>query len=308
MEIDEHELQEIKKTMLSNYTKMYGGFSDYIEGYINETEDKWRRASAERSNKVNFRVFFEQTLRDTRFLDGLRFLRKEGVSCCTTYSCLKGNVEYREQNAAATATTTTAATAASTAAVEKSPPNLNPSLVKKKTPPKEQNLVEEHSLEKNDVIQARVRTHANITQQVNEVIEYLNEKTGRRYRPVGDGAKFITGRLKDGYSVDDLKRVIDAKTKEWAGDPDMDDFIRPSTLFRPTNFDNYINALIPVEEVLPDWLIANQERARKYDEWYKNVYSPKFDKEKAEEEARQKEEAARAAGGGEDGNLRQDTV
>ena len=74
-----------------------------------------------------------------------------------------------------------------------------------------------------------------------EVIEYLNLKAGTSFRSSSkDTQKHIRARFNDGYSIEDFKRVIDNKVSEWANDPEMSKFLRPSTLFG-TKFESYLN-------------------------------------------------------------------
>lgn len=76
---------------------------------------------------------------------------------------------------------------------------------------------------------------------VAEVINYLNQKTNRNYRINNKSTRrFINARLKDGYKLEDLKKVIDFKVQQWLHNPKMKTFLRPSTLFSPTNFENYV--------------------------------------------------------------------
>lgn len=80
-------------------------------------------------------------------------------------------------------------------------------------------------------------------QQIKEVVEYLNLKANRKYKPeTAETKKLISARLKD-YTVEDLKAVIDFKVGEWLENEKMNKFLRPSTLFRESNFENYINEL-----------------------------------------------------------------
>ena len=51
----------------------------------------------------------------------------------------------------------------------------------------------------------------------------------------------IKARFKEGYKLDDFKTVIDNKAFEWQH-TDMWQFMRPSTLFSPSHFDDYLNA------------------------------------------------------------------
>lgn len=80
-------------------------------------------------------------------------------------------------------------------------------------------------------------------QQIKEVVEYLNIKANRNYRPGTTKTKsLISARLKD-YSVEDLKAVIDFKVGEWLENEKMNKYLRPETLFNETKFENYINEL-----------------------------------------------------------------
>lgn len=76
--------------------------------------------------------------------------------------------------------------------------------------------------------------------QVEVIIDYLNQKTDSKYKSNSDAnRKLINSRLSE-YTMDDLKMVIDIKSKEWLGTQHQK-YLRPSTLFRKSNFDNYIN-------------------------------------------------------------------
>jgi len=74
---------------------------------------------------------------------------------------------------------------------------------------------------------------------VEEVLLYLNQKTSSRYRT--DTGGMIAARLREGYTVENCKKVIDIKTEHWAHDSLMFKFLRPSTLFRPAHFQEYLN-------------------------------------------------------------------
>lgn len=84
------------------------------------------------------------------------------------------------------------------------------------------------------------KTYSN---EVKEVVEYLNLKANRNYRPGTTKTKsLISARLKD-YTVEDLKAVIDFKVGEWLENEKMNKYLRPETLFNETKFENYINEL-----------------------------------------------------------------
>ena len=83
-----------------------------------------------------------------------------------------------------------------------------------------------------------------------EIIDYLNEKAGKRFsHKTKETAKHINARLKDGYTVEDFKRVIDNRVMKWSRDKKMKEYIRPDTLFTPTNFEKYLNDAL---DSLPD--------------------------------------------------------
>ncbi|MFT0547473.1 conserved phage C-terminal domain-containing protein [Allopusillimonas ginsengisoli] len=76
-----------------------------------------------------------------------------------------------------------------------------------------------------------------------DVLEYLNLKTGRSYRPVPANIDLIIARLKDGVSLADCKSVVDAKTSQWGDDDKMREYLRPGTLFNRTKFEQYLGQL-----------------------------------------------------------------
>ena len=76
---------------------------------------------------------------------------------------------------------------------------------------------------------------------IKEIVDYLNQKTQSNFKAkTEETRKSIKARLKEGYTVDDFKRVIDAKVKDWS-DSSMREYLRPQTLFRPANFEAYLN-------------------------------------------------------------------
>ena len=93
------------------------------------------------------------------------------------------------------------------------------------------------------------------TKIIEEIINYLNEKAGTRYKSTSkDTIKHITARLKEGYTVEHFKYVIDVKVAEW-NDTKMQMYIRPSTLFSE-KMDNYVNQPMPHKQQ-PSYHIKN---------------------------------------------------
>jgi len=81
-----------------------------------------------------------------------------------------------------------------------------------------------------------------IVEQRKAIIDYFNKTTGQKRSYTCDETnKLINGRLDEGKTLKDFKHVIDTKTVQWLNDSKMRKFIRPSTLFRPGNFEDYLN-------------------------------------------------------------------
>jgi predicted phage replisome organizer/uncharacterized phage protein (TIGR02220 family) len=72
------------------------------------------------------------------------------------------------------------------------------------------------------------------------IIDYLNEKVGSQFRANNKSTQQrINARLKEGYTVDDFKTVIDKMYAKWKG-TEYEEYLRPQTLFS-TKFESYLN-------------------------------------------------------------------
>lgn len=79
------------------------------------------------------------------------------------------------------------------------------------------------------------------TDDIKEIVEYLNQKLDAHYKPNGKKIKdLVRARMNEGYTVEDFKTVIDKKFKSWGNDAKMSLYLRPSTLFG-TRFGEYLN-------------------------------------------------------------------
>ena len=70
-----------------------------------------------------------------------------------------------------------------------------------------------------------VSYHDSLT--IRSIVDYLIQKANVHYRA----------------TVDDFKTVIDKKCAEWLGNPKMEQYLRPETLFG-TKFESYLNAKV----------------------------------------------------------------
>ena len=75
-----------------------------------------------------------------------------------------------------------------------------------------------------------------------EVVEYLNQKTGKNFKHTSKVTqRHIRARLAEGLTVSDFKQVIDKKCSDWLRDQKMKEYLRPETLFG-TKFESYLNS------------------------------------------------------------------
>ncbi|MDW8564676.1 conserved phage C-terminal domain-containing protein [Staphylococcus shinii] len=96
--------------------------------------------------------------------------------------------------------------------------------------------------------------NSNIVEQARykEIIEYLNNKTGKRYSYKSKAnQKLIKTRMNEGYTLEDFIKVIDNKVMEWQDNEKMKSYLQPTTLFS-NKFDKYLNQELsnkPIENV-----------------------------------------------------------
>lgn len=77
-----------------------------------------------------------------------------------------------------------------------------------------------------------------------EVINHLNQRAGTNYKATTSNTrKLIKARLKEGFTVDEIKLVIDKKCADWLHNPAMMGYLRPETLFG-SKFESYLNAKV----------------------------------------------------------------
>lgn len=97
-----------------------------------------------------------------------------------------------------------------------------------------------------------------------EIIGYLNKKAKRKYSAkVKTTQALINGRIEEGRTIEDFRQVIDTKCAKWINDPKMNEYLRPQTLFRPGNFDKYLNEPVPEQ---PRNDTASREQRIDYDD------------------------------------------
>lgn len=78
----------------------------------------------------------------------------------------------------------------------------------------------------------------NFTAEATEVLLHLNQVAGTKFQPVPANLNLIASRLREGFTVDAIKAVVNRKHREW-GTGDMRKYLRPETLFNATKFAGY---------------------------------------------------------------------
>jgi len=71
-----------------------------------------------------------------------------------------------------------------------------------------------------------------------QVLEFLNLKTGKHYRPLKANLDLIAARLAEGAQVSDCRGIIVRQARKWMG-TDQEMYLRPATLFNATKFAQY---------------------------------------------------------------------
>lgn len=81
-----------------------------------------------------------------------------------------------------------------------------------------------------------------------EILDYLKQVTGTNFRPIKSNLTLISALFKNGYQQEEIVEVIQLKVVAWKNNPVMAPYLRPSTLFKLSNFDNYLNELLLVKQ------------------------------------------------------------
>ena len=84
-------------------------------------------------------------------------------------------------------------------------------------------------------------TKKEVTKDAEIVLDFLNKKAKKHFRPVAGSLTHIKNRLREGFSIEELTKVVSYKN-------DIDTFffkenrhlLNPATLFRPCHFADYL--------------------------------------------------------------------
>lgn len=93
----------------------------------------------------------------------------------------------------------------------------------------------------------KYKENLELSNTVEEIISYFNNKCNTKFRTnTVETRRLVKARLKEGFTVDDFKKVIDCKYEDWGKKPIKfktgqwsNEYLRPSTLFSD-KFESYV--------------------------------------------------------------------
>ena len=93
---------------------------------------------------------------------------------------------------------------------------------------------------------ARAREEGRYNWEIESILAYLNDKTGKKYKRTASNKRVISDRLEEGYTLTDLQRVVDNQCARWLKDPERNQYLAPALLFDGDKIERYLNSP-PVE-------------------------------------------------------------
>lgn len=104
----------------------------------------------------------------------------------------------------------------------------------------EENNININTINKNNIYSPAEQDGGNLNPKIKEIIDFLNDKCNKHFKVnTKNTIDIISKRLKEGFDVEDFKKVILKKSKQWKS-TDFDKFLRPTTLFGD-KFEGYLN-------------------------------------------------------------------
>ncbi len=100
-----------------------------------------------------------------------------------------------------------------------------------------QSRVEKNRIEKSE-------TKVSVDIPFEEIIQDLNKLLNRKFEANESIKKVIRARWSEGHRIEQFKIVHRKKILSWVGNPKMKVHLRPSTLYRPSHFSEYLNEFV----------------------------------------------------------------
>ncbi len=102
-----------------------------------------------------------------------------------------------------------------------------------------------------------------------EIVDFLNAKCQSNFKSKTPKTKsLIKARMSEGFTLDDFKKVIDVKAKEWTG-TDFEKYLKPEVLFG-NKFEGYLNQYKPEKE---------KKKGKSYAQLMADEYAERFRRE-----------------------------
>lgn len=105
------------------------------------------------------------------------------------------------------------------------------------------------NVNENNIICVPKETQDNNKKKYETIINRLNQLTGSDFRASAKSTQELIKSLLKDYTVDDIILVIDKMCYKWGNDKKMCEYLRPSTLFRRSNFENYLGMKVVEKEI-----------------------------------------------------------
>ena len=107
-----------------------------------------------------------------------------------------------------------------------------------------------------------------ITDKAIQVLKHLSQVTASRYQNCKSSLENIRGRLRDGFTTDELILVVDFSVERWGSNLDMAPNLNPTTLFHPGKFPTYLSSATNWSKASrpprAQWSTANQAKPKGY--------------------------------------------
>ena len=86
-----------------------------------------------------------------------------------------------------------------------------------------------------------IKNKSILSGKIDEIMAMTNSMLNKNYNPKTKSHRnLISARLNEGYSVEDFKKVLEKKIKQWKN-TEQEQYLRPQTLFAQSHFDTYLN-------------------------------------------------------------------
>ena len=90
------------------------------------------------------------------------------------------------------------------------------------------------------ILSKKENDQLNRLDKAKDLLKFFNEIAEKKFKPISANLKLISSLLSD-YNEIEIRGVIINKTEQWKGHWDLEKYLRPSTIFRRSNFDGYVN-------------------------------------------------------------------